>query len=260
MSNRGSSSRDETEMLERILTTPGAESLRQFVREHLNLRPDESVLSIGCGPGFEPATLAADISERGRVLGLDVNSETLAIARDRCADLPQVSFGQGDAAELPVPDDSFDVAVAKQVYQFVPDIDRALRELQRVLKPGGRAAVVSKDLDAWVLHSSDRRRMQRAKEVYRRALLHPHLGSRLIARLPAAGLVVEDIEPKPVLHTEINAQVERGIEVHRKFLEADESFDQSELEAWEQDLRELDEAGEFFSCGTQFLYIARRPE
>lgn len=260
MSDRNASDETETEMLERLLASPNADAARQFVRDRLDLRPDESVLSIGCGPGFEPASLAEDIGERGRVHGIDANEETLAGAEDRCGDLPQVSFERGDATDLPVPDDSYDVAVAKEVYQFVPDVETALNELQRILVPGGRAAVVTKDVDARVIHSSDRDRMRRAKEAYVDAVLHPHLGSSLVSSLPEAGLTVEEIEPRPDVHTEINEQVERGIEVQRAFMEADESFEQSEIEEWERDLRELDEAGEFLSCGTQFLYIARNPE
>lgn len=79
---------EETAMLDRILTTEGATELRRFVRDHLDLRGDESVLSIGCGPGYESASLAEAIDEGGRVLGADANPETLPEARERCGDLP----------------------------------------------------------------------------------------------------------------------------------------------------------------------------
>ena len=246
----------ENEMLEEILATPYAESFRQFVKSELALRFDDSVLSVGCGPGFETAVLAEDVSDEGRVLGIDINEKVLASARDRCADLPQVSFADGDATDLPVPDNSYDVAVAKQVYQFVDDVETALSELRRVLKPNGRAAVVEKDVDGWVMHSSNRDRMRRVKEAYADALPRSRLGSELVSLLPAVGLTVDVIKPRASAHTEINEQVERGIDVQRDFLEADGSFEQSEIEAWEQDLRDLDADGEFLSCGTQFLHIA----
>lgn len=249
----------ELAMLERILASSNAESLRQFVVDQLNLRPDESVLSIGCGPGFETAALADAIGERGRVHGVDTNAPVLARARDRCAEYSQVSFARGDATDLPVPDECYNVAVAKQVYQFVDDLEAALRELHRVLEPGGRAAVVAKDLDTMAIHASDRDRMRRALEAYRDGVRHPHLGTRLVSALPEAGFSVEEVVPRASLHTEITAQVERGLEVQRKFMEADESFDRSTIEAWERDLRELDAVGQFCSCGTQFCYIAEKP-
>lgn len=253
------SATDETEMLERILAIDGADAFRAFVRDRLALDPDEAVLSVGCGPGFETTSLAADVDERGSVVGVDVNESSLAAARDRCADRPQVSVVRGDATALPFGDGRFDAAVAKQVLGFVPDVEAALAELYRVLAPGGRAAVVAGDADAMAIHATDRARMRRAMAVYREAGPHPNLGTRLRSLLPAAGFAVETVQPRPIVHTEINEQVERGIEVHRDALEADGSFDQSEIDAWERELRELDAVGEFLSSGTQFLYVARKP-
>jgi hypothetical protein len=60
-----------------------------------------------------------------------------------------------------------------------------------------------------------------------------------------AGLAVEDIEPRAVHNTEINERVERGIEVTREFPEEDDSVDDDEIDAWEADLRALEEAGGF---------------
>lgn len=248
------------EMLERVLSTPSATELRRRVVDRLDLDPGEAALSIGCGPGYEPAALADAVDGRGRVLGVDVSGETLALARDRCSDLPQVSLVRGDATSLPVPDESHDVAVAKQVYRAVPDVGDALSELCRVLAPGGRAAVVETDADALVIHSPDRDRMRRATEAYRNGIPNPHLGSGLVSRLPDAGLTVERVEPFSTVHREINETVERGIEVHRRFMAEDESFDDAEIEAWERDLRNLAAAGEFLSCGTQFVYLVRKSE
>lgn len=248
---------EEKEMLERISTIEGADAFRAFVRDRLALAPDEDVLSVGCGPGFETATLAEDVDD-GRVVGVDVNRETLGTARERCADCPGVSFVRGDATDLPFAEGRFDAAVAKQSLQFVPDIEAALDELFRVLAPGGRAAVVEADADAMVIHASDRDRMRRAREAHREAGPHPNLGTRLRSLLPATGFTVEAVHPRPKIHTEINDQVERGIEVHVEVMTADDSFDSEAIDAWERDLRELDAAGEFLSCGTHFCYVARK--
>ena len=249
---------DRKTRLERMYTAQDAEELRQLVINQLDLRSGEAVLSIGCGPGFEPAALAEAVGESGHVHGIDIDEETLALAADRCAEMPQVTFEQGDATDLPVADASFDVAVAKQVYQFIDDIEAAVNELHRVLRPCGRAAVVEGDVDAQVIHSSDRNRTKRTAEAVRDARPTPHLGSRLTSYLNDAELTVEYIEPKPTLHTEINERVAQGIQFRREILQADESFDQSEIEVWEQDLRDLDEAGETFMFMPQFVYIAKK--
>jgi len=188
-----------------------------------------------------------------------VNEDVLDAARDRCRTLSQVSFQYGDVTDLPVADDSYDLAIAKQVLQFVDDVDSALDELFRVLEPGGRIAVVEGVRESQVVHSSDPERMRRATNVYRTARGDRHFGIRLVSLLPEAGFTVEDITPRSGVQREINDQVERGIEVQCGFLESSDVFDDAEIDAWEQDLRELDDAGQFLLCAMTLLYIGRKP-
>ena len=250
----------ETEMLEQILTTATAERFRNFVCETVSPGSGESVLSVGCGPGFETAVLAQLVGERGRVTGVDVNEDVLDTARNRCGDLPQSSFAHGDVTALPVQDEQYDFAIAKQVLQFVDDADGALDELYRVLEPGGRVAVVEVARDTHVVHSSDPERTRRANEVYRAERGDRHLGTRLRSSLPEAGFAVEEVLAQARTHTEIDDQVERGIDVQRGFLESSDEFAESEVDAWERDLRDLDAAGQFLSCATTFLYVCRKPD
>ncbi|WP_436926349.1 methyltransferase domain-containing protein [Halosimplex amylolyticum] len=260
MTNHQLSDEEETEMLEQILSTATAETFRNFVCEEISLQADESVLSVGCGPGFEAAVLAQQVGEGGSVTGIDVNEDVLAAARNRCSNLSQVSFQHGDVTELPVTDESYDLVIAKQVLQFVDDVDSALEELFRVLKPGGRIAVVESARESEVMHSSDPEQMRRANEVYRTVRGDRNFGTQLLSLLPDAGFTVEDVVSRATVQREINEQVERGIEVQRGFLESSDAFDDSEIEAWEQDLRDLDEANQFLFCGITLLYISRKPE
>lgn len=249
----------EAEMLEQILTSERARNFRNFVCEELPIEPTDSVLSVGCGPGFETAVLAQHVGDAGDVTGVDVNGEVLAEARDRCGQLSNVSFQRGDVTALPVADDSFDLAIAKQMLQFVDDVDAALAELRRVLEPGGRVAVVEVARESHVLHSSDPERMRRANDVYRSARGDRGLGTQLASLLPAAGFTVEDVVPRVRVRREIDDQIERGIEVQRSFLESSDAFDDAEIDAWERDLRDLDDAGEFLSSATTLLYVGRKP-
>lgn len=257
MTSLDESAEEGAERVERVLDTSSARRLRELVAETLDPQSDERILSIGCGPGYEPVSFA----DRGAsdVVGVDVSRESLELAAGRCRDLSAVSLAQGDATRLPFVDGRFDAAVAKQVYQFVPDIDAAMCELARVLRPGGRAVVVSGDVDGDVMNTADRDRMRRVQESYRNALPNPHLGSRLPTLAGEVGLTVETVEPYTHVHREITYRIEQGIGVHRRIAEADESVDASEVAAWEREQRELDEAGEFLRSGTQFVSLLRKP-
>jgi ubiquinone/menaquinone biosynthesis C-methylase UbiE len=79
------------------------------------------------------------------VVGVDISEPMIRFGRLRCADKPWVRFEMGEATQLPFPDGVFDAAISVQVYEYVREVDAALAEMFRVLRPGGRAAVVSTD-------------------------------------------------------------------------------------------------------------------
>ncbi len=109
-------------------------------------------LDVGAGPGSITATLGHAAGPDGLALGVDVSEPMLARAV-RAAAGPQVGFLRADAQRLPFRDQSFDVAVSIAVFQLIPDPAAALSEIARVLKPGGRLAVMIPTLrppvDVW---------------------------------------------------------------------------------------------------------------
>jgi ubiquinone/menaquinone biosynthesis C-methylase UbiE len=104
--------------------------------------PGERLLDVGCGTGIVARLATEAIGEAGSVCGVDLNASMLAVARDAGWGLrPAIDWRQGDAAALPVDDASVDVVTSQQALQFLPDREAALREMRRVLVPGGRIAV-----------------------------------------------------------------------------------------------------------------------
>ncbi|PSP57415.1 hypothetical protein BRC82_00220 [Halobacteriales archaeon QS_1_67_19] len=259
MDDTGPTDAEKRDRWERVLSTETEQEFREFVLDRVPLQPDDDVLSVGCGPGFEPAALARRLGPDGTITGVDVNEEVLAAAKDRCEDLPQVSFERGDVTDLPAADETYNLAVAKQVLSAVDDVASAFNELYRVLEPGGRVAITAGDRRTHVKHTPTER-LERADEVYRAELGERQLGTRLVSLLPAAGFAVEDVVPRAKLQTEIDDQIENGIDVQRRLLEASDRFDPGEIEAWERDLRALDADDQFLSCSIAFLYVARKPE
>jgi len=104
------------------------------------IRPGEAVLDMGCGAGFDAFVAAQLVGPRGRVVGIDMSPEMIGVAEAGRAEggSPQVEFRVAQAEALPFSDASFDVALSNGVLNLIPDKAAALREIFRVLHPGGR--------------------------------------------------------------------------------------------------------------------------
>jgi SAM-dependent methyltransferase len=123
-------------------TATELEPAARHVIERAAIAPGERVLDIACGTG-NAALIAAQAG--ARVVGLDSAARLIDVARERAANAgADAEFVVGDALELPFDDRAFDAVVSVFGVIFVPDPARAVAEILRVLKPGGRAV-----LSAW---------------------------------------------------------------------------------------------------------------
>lgn len=107
------------------------------------VKPGDMVLDLGCGAGIDTILAALAVGSGGRVIGLDMTPEM--VERARChaslAGATNVEVREGVMEDLPVPDASVDVVVSNGVLGLSPRQSRALAEMTRVLRPGGRVAI-----------------------------------------------------------------------------------------------------------------------
>jgi ubiquinone/menaquinone biosynthesis C-methylase UbiE len=114
----------------------------EWVLDRLDPRPGETVVDIGCGRGsYHPGLVRRGVR---LILALDQSRGMVAMTQTQAQaqTLPVVAI-EGRAEHIPVPDHSYDLGMANHVLFHVPDVSVALRELRRILKPGGRAVLAT---------------------------------------------------------------------------------------------------------------------
>lgn len=166
--------------------------LRGWERRHLRLAAGESLLDVGCGLGDAALALADDLGADGRIVGIDASSSMLSIARERAATAScPTRFSVGDATGLDEPSDAYDAVRCERTLQWLADPGRAVREMARVLAPGGRMSLIDTDWSTFVIDVGDDAlagRVRRAMSVERRRAAT--VGRLLGELVEAAGLDV----------------------------------------------------------------------
>jgi ubiquinone/menaquinone biosynthesis C-methylase UbiE len=116
-------------------------TLTDLIISGAQLRQGMNVLDLASGSGEPALTAAQVVGPDGHVAATDISSEMLLVAEEnaRSLGLGNLTFRQMDAQELPFQDESFDAVTCRLGLMFFPDPRAALREVRRVLRPGGRA-------------------------------------------------------------------------------------------------------------------------
>jgi ubiquinone/menaquinone biosynthesis C-methylase UbiE len=105
------------------------------------LRAGEQVLDVACGTGIVARLAAAHVGPAGVITGLDINPGMLAVARSATPNAVTIEWHEASADATSLPDDSYDAVLCQMGLQFFPDKVAALREMRRMLAPGGRVVV-----------------------------------------------------------------------------------------------------------------------
>ncbi|GEA19447.1 bifunctional demethylmenaquinone methyltransferase/2-methoxy-6-polyprenyl-1,4-benzoquinol methylase UbiE [Moorella sp. E306M] len=135
------------DLLNTILSFNCDRGWRRFTVARAGLAPGNKALDVCCGTGMLSLELARAVAPGGQVVGLDFAPGMLEVARRRLAASPYghlVQLVEGNAMDLPFPDNTFDCATIAFGLRNLPDIKRGLAEMRRVVRPGGR--VVSLEL------------------------------------------------------------------------------------------------------------------
>ena len=118
-----------------------------WLRDAAGWKPGANILDVACGPGYPAFEAATCVQPRGSIIGADISPEMLAVAsaRAKADGLDNIRFVEMDAEQLTFDEGQFDAVTNAYGLMFSPDLARAVSEARRVLKPGGRFALVTWD-------------------------------------------------------------------------------------------------------------------
>jgi arsenite methyltransferase len=249
--------------MEALYLTSDAAARRLALRGALHLQSGEHGLYIGSGPGFAPCEIAQALGQAGRLAVVEKSAAMLAMTERRAAReglLDRLDLQEGDAVALPFSDGVFAFVGSAQVFEYVPDVARAVAETYRVLRPGGRLALIDTDWQTLIWHADDARLSARVATAWEGHLAHNHLPRRLKQLLSSAGFQVERIEPLVILNTDYTPNAFSFMLLHivADYVRRTSQLSNTEVDGWVADVLHRGSEGGYFFSLNQYLFVARR--
>lgn len=169
-----------------------AQACKRIMSSLLNIECDQSILDVGCGTGDDVISLAELVGNRGHATGVDSSEKMITEARKRLElrrEKPQpVEFHQGNVHHLDFADNTFDCIRAERLLMHVDDPRKAIAEMVRVTRPGGRIVVFDLDWDGVIINHNDRVLTRKIIHLMCDSISNGWIGRQLPALFKEAGL------------------------------------------------------------------------
>lgn len=250
--------------LQHVFSSPVMQGVASRTISLLEPGPGQSILEVGCGTGVFLPLLAREVGPSGRVNGVDYSAGMVTDAGNKmaAAGLSQVvTVQEGDACHLPFPDDSFDAAHCERVLMHLEDPNVALREMVRVVRPGGRVVVGEPDWAGFRIDHPDREEFD---ALFRRSLAcrHCDMGLTLVRRMSEAGLTELRMEPMLGVFTDVGIFRSFGLDLSRgaDLLVEEGAISRPRADALMAKLDELSFLGRYYATAAFHLVAGRVSE
>ena len=162
-------------------------SRRQAILDDLVINSGETIIDVGCGAGHLLGHLAKAVGDAGTVFGLDPGEDQLAQAKADCKEFTNITFLLRNADNTGLENDICDVATSTQALEYISDVDAALTEITRVLRPGGRFVNISSLWDHFRFHGAEAQLNNRIHDAFRAHCHHQMLPMELPGKLASLG-------------------------------------------------------------------------
>nr|WP_321251598.1 methyltransferase domain-containing protein [uncultured Ruegeria sp.] len=233
---------------------------RQASFDALKPSPGDTIIDIGCGNGLLTAELARAVGPTGKIIGVDPSEDMLKAGQVRCQDHENVEFAEGLANNLPVSGGAADKAVSVQVFEYIEDVDSALDEAMRCLKPGGRLVISDLHFGSLIWRSDDPERMSKLVSSWDKHFVSGTLPERIPGILKTKGHEVDAVIPVTLTDHELKPDGIAVMMMHlmKQYAVANAHVEETEAQAWFDEQQALSDEGRFFFSLTQFVVVARK--
>lgn len=242
--------------LEDVAAYPLVVESFEFQLKWLDIKEGNQVLDIGCGIGLQAQSMAKLVGANGRVVGTDLSSSMIEIAKSRTGafHLP-LEFLTAEASAQPFPDKSFHCIRTERVLMYIKDTQGVLREFKRLLKPGGKVVAFDFDWDAIVI---PHRNLPLTRKIVRFAsdsFPNGRIGGEMFFHLRKAGF--NNVKVKPFSYSG-NGQILQDItkRIYEGILQTGVSngvFSEKEIADWWAGFDEDVNAGNMFASYQGFI-------
>ncbi|CAN5507103.1 MAG: methyltransferase domain-containing protein [Nocardioidaceae bacterium] len=246
--------------LDQIASLPAVQRLKAAAIELLKPARGQRLLDVGCGTGEDTRTLAAHVGPTGSVIGVDPSETMLEEARRRTGHRNmQVEFRRGDATDLALDDGSVDGCRCERVFQHLPEPERAMAELVRVTRPGGRIVVIDTDWGLHAVHGADPHLTSRVLECWERSLANGRSGRSLPGLFAAAGIQDPEVRVETMVNVDGATPSHPPFTVMTGVAQAEGALSVEETRRWLDELSDAGRRGQFFWAVTMFAVGGQRP-
>ena len=243
-------------LLEARAHTPDQQRLHAAVVAALDPQPEACVLDLGCGTGVIARQLPACVGATGSVLGVDVSTTMLDVAKAQGLH-PALHFEQGDATALCYEDGRFDHAVAARLLMHVPHPHAVLGELRRVVRPGGRLALLERDWGTFAVDHTDRALTRRIMDWRCDTIDGNNWMGRQLPRLCAeSGWQVRIVQPLVSVARDEQTTLAGSLRHAARLARQHNVISAAEHDAWIGEIERRLAEGTFFATVNDHLVIA----
>lgn len=226
----------------------------------LKLRPGKRVLDAGCGLGYDVFRMAELVSPDGLVTGVDASTVLIEKAQqnERGIGLP-VEFKKGDLKHLPFDRNTFSCCRVDRVLQHIPEPEKAIAELVRVLESEGLLLAYDNDWCTFAVNSDKYKTNEKLIDFWRSAITNSRIGKELPTLMAEAGLANIQVYSKTYSLTDLDTadEVYALKETMKKAIES-KVVTEDEAESWLDDLQAKELNGTFAATLTAYIVLGQK--